>query len=261
MKMKTLFTILTLSSLTLTSCFEQTKTVVVKETSGGGGDAGGGGGWDNGGGGSNGGGTGGGTGSGTGFDTYKYTFRLAGGRNWAPYSGSMSDEFKYMFPTITAAADLFKSDSRLKVRIKLLPQESAPSGTEYCLGRQYPQAEYEHYYTKVKFQLALRDVICPGGNMNNCYLGSPYGHQTVGPISVNGYSPILNLGSMRNISNGSIVSTAVEISNVRSDNACLSNNTEYYCGQSGNDPYAPLKTGSCWEGTLEFATDYTKDIQ
>lgn len=279
MKMKTLFTLLTLSSLTLTSCFEQTKTVVVKETSGGGSDSGGGGGWDNGGGNGNGGGTGGSTGTGStcygdtsdgtgnGYPLRQYTIFVAGEgesphakpentwKPWGNYDNVGASDLRRQdaskWPTIAEAKSFFQSDSKLNVRFKLQSQPNPPSGQEYCYGRRTGSTADANKYTKVKFKVSLRDVNCTGGDANNCTLGGRYQTKTVGPIAVGACSPILQLGALRNVS---AQGTVLEVHEVRTDQTCAFSDSDCEA-----DDF--LRTSSCWEATMQFSTDYTQKFR
>lgn len=263
MKMKTLFSILILSALSLTSCNNEVAKTTNNPSSNDGGTDGGG----SGGGGTNGGGGGtGGDGSnseGT-FPIRSYNILVAGegtgiGGNykpentWKPWgnSDSISETGQSLLPKIVEAKNFFESDSKLDIRFKLLPPPNPPAGVEYCYGRTTGQAGDANEYTKAKFKVSLRDVSCQsGGDSNDCQLGHRYQTRTVGPISVNSRSPVLQMGHLRNVS---AQGTVVEVHDVFTDHNCQYNGENCEANEY-------LRTSSCWEALMEFATDYTQSF-
>lgn len=271
MKKRTIITLMLLSSLSLTSCINNTQTVGSSGGKSSGGDSGsgdsGGDGGSTTGGGTSGGTTGTGGGSTTGstgttgggsFPNNSYTILVAGqgnnmggGANYRPDNvwKPRPSENSYM-PTIQDAKIYFQSDSKLDVRFKLKDQPRNISG-EHCYGRIQGQAADEFPYTKVKFKMSLRDVSCNSSG-SSCSLGSRYQTKDVGPINVGAYSQVYQMGHLRHPNADGVV---VEVHSVETNNQCQS----YPYDQGSNcAPDQYLRAASCWEAVMEFATDYTE---
>ena len=195
-------------------------------------------------------------GSGDGYSLHSFNLMLAGHQSWLPgtYSDSLASE---SMPTITEASLLFRSDSELKVRFKVHSQPYPTAGEEYCYGRAVGQASDTYTYTKLRFRVHLRDVMCDTPdpqNSNNCssgfYLGPRYRTQYIDPVSVNACSPVLDFGAYRN---QTAYGTVVEIDDVKADSTC-----QY------NDTYCPaekiVRQASCWRMTMQVETDYTQSF-
>ncbi|MBC76456.1 MAG: hypothetical protein CME64_10620 [Halobacteriovoraceae bacterium] len=275
MKKKTL--LIALSLFALTSCLSPEATSTSNTTVNSGGDSdggsssGGGSGSGSDGGGSTGGGIGGGTGvtcygsqadgQGDGFPIRQKEFMLAGHTSWKPWNNS--DNYNQLGKdsiwAIDVASNALQSDSRFKFRVKLheQPEPGGSPQTEYCFGRSYPAADDQHLYTKIKFKVSLRDVQCPGGQLDkSCTLGPRYSTETVGPVSVDQCSPIIDFSTKRNFST---YGTVVEIWDVRSDNACQATESSHDCGSDGTR--TQLRRQSCWAATMQISTDYTQDFK
>ena len=174
---------------------------------------------------------------------------LAGHQNWVPGSGGGSS-----YITIQEASYLFQTDSRLRVRLQIKSQPIATAGEEYCYGRTTGQAADPFTYTKLRFKVHLRDVICNSFSANNCVsysLGARYKTQYIDPVSVGSCSPIIELGQLRNTSQ---YGTVIEVEDVRADSTCQYNNT--YCPAE-----KIVRTGACWHMKLQIVTDYTQDFR
>jgi len=197
-------------------------------------------------------------GVGDGASIFTQNVFLAGGQSWAPgnYTNPLATE---TMPSIQNGRLLFQSDSRLKVRFKINSQPIPPQGTseEYCYGRQQGVVD-AFVYTKLKFKLVLRDVLCTNpdpNNNNNClsgfYLGSPYQAQISQPVSVDSCSQVFDLSNLRNQTQ---FGTVVEVTDVRADSTCQYNDT--YCPAE-----QAVRPQSCWHMTMQISTDYTQDLQ
>ncbi|MCO4754321.1 MAG: hypothetical protein KC478_07550 [Bacteriovoracaceae bacterium] len=200
-------------------------------------------------------------GQGDGFALRSKTFMLAGKTSWMPWNNSDTPNQlgKDAMWAIDVASDLLQSDSRLRFRIKLhdQPEPGGSPQTEYCYNRTYPAADDTYTYKKIKLKVSLRDVSCPNGQLDkSCVLGERYATQTIGPVSVDQCSPIIDFGQMRNFSN---FGTVVEMWDVRSDNACQYTGSEHDCGS--DDTRIELRQQSCWSATMQISTDYTQDFK
>lgn len=197
-------------------------------------------------------------GQGDGYSLHYFNLMLAGHQNWVPgtYSNNLATQ---TMPTIAEAGILFRSDSKLKVRLKVHSQPNPTAGEEYCYGRAVGQGSDTYTYTKLRFQVHLRDIICDNdtepSNPNTCQsgfrLGNPYRTQYVDPVSVDSCSPIMDFGAYRS---GSSYGTVVEVNNVQADSDCQLN---------GDHCPADLivRAASCWRMTLQLSTDYTQDFK
>ncbi len=217
----------------------------------------------------NGGGNGGGThtyntcsgtssdGMGDGYAIHSLNLFLAGHQAWLP--GTYSDPLaQQTMPTIKQAGLLFKSDTKLKIRFKVNAQPFPTAGEEYCYGRDTEQPADQYPYTKLRFRVHLRDVICldnpAPANPDNCQsygLGDRYRTQIVEPISEGTCGPIIDLGPIRN---QTVYGTTIEVEDVKADSACQAG-AEYYCPAE-----KIVRAASCWSMTLQVVTDYTQDF-
>ncbi len=196
-------------------------------------------------------------GTGDGYAIHQYNMVLAGHQSWMPgtYSSTLAQE---TMPTLSEASLVFKSDSRLKVRLKVNSQPYPTAGEEYCYGRATGQSADAYNYTKLRFRVHLRDILCDTPdpeNSNNClsgfYLGNRYRTQYIDPVSVDSCSPVIDLGSMRNSTQ---YGTTIEVEDVKADSACQSIGT--YCPAE-----KIVRAASCWSMTLQIVTDYTQNFK
>lgn len=191
-------------------------------------------------------------GQGPGTPIHHFNLFLAGYQDWYPQYNSDSLA-QQTFITPQEASILFSSDSRLRVRLIAKPQPIPPSNETYCYGRNTGSQMIS--YTKLKFDLYLRDVKCSDGSTTTCssgqyVLGPRYGMQTIGPINVNECSQVIDLGNLRNQSN---FGTAVEIAAVKSDQYCQTNGS--FCEAEKN-----IRSIDCWQMTMQVVTDSTQDF-
>ncbi len=195
-------------------------------------------------------------GVGDGYAIHQFSLVLAGHQSWLPgtYGNSMAQE---TMPTIQESSLIFKSDSKLQVRLKVNSQPYPTTGETYCYGRNTNLASDPYPYTKLRFRVHLRDIKCDNpnsSNPNNCdsafYLGNRYRTQYIEPVSVNSCSNIIDVGSMRNQTQWG---TVVEVEDVKADSTCQANGS--YCPAE-----KIVRTGSCWHMTMQISTDYTQSF-
>lgn len=256
-KMMMKYLVLTLILSTLVACTQEqpattTNNTTVNNNGGGTGDTGG---SDTGG--DDGSDTGGGTGSG--YPIHQFDLMLAGHQAWMP--GTYSDpEQQAAMPTIQEASYIFASDTKLQIRFKVNSQPVPTSGETYCYGRKTGSASDPYRYTKLRFRVHLRDIKCDSpssSNPNSCnsgfYLGNRYRTQYIDPpVNVGSYSPIIDIGSMRNQTQWG---TVVEVEDVKSDSDCQYGYSEYNCPSE-----KIVREASCWHMTMQVVTDYTKSF-
>lgn len=199
---------------------------------------------------------------------------MAGGKSWTPGS-SYTYEVSGSDPVIdlTLAKAIFASDSRLKLKFKVLSQPVTDRmSEEYCYGRIVDGAADSFKYQKLKFDVRLRDIIYEfrkiepntsnfftGFYIQDVKLGSPYGSRTIGPIEVGKLSESIDFSRLRNSTSGS---TVVEITNVKSDSDCqyqTSRNDQDRMRASCPSEYL-VREQSCWHLEMYISTDSTQDI-
>lgn len=200
------------------------------------------------------------SGTGTGTPIHEFNLFLAGHQSWMPgyYSSSLAQS---TMPNIEEAGYLFRSDNRLKIKLQMNAQPRPITGEEYCYGRTTGSAADAYDYTKLKFRVSLRDIMCdnphptdPAKCSSQFYLGSRYQSQFFNPINVNSCSSVIDLGSSRNTTQ---YGTVFEVDDVRSDNACQAQSgySEYNCPSK-----QIVRAASCWSMTMQVVTDFTKDF-
>jgi hypothetical protein len=195
-------------------------------------------------------------GQGSGMPIHHWDMMLAGHQPWVPgtYASPLAQS---TMPTVEEASYLFKSDNRLRVRFKILSQPFPTAGEEYCYGRAVGQASDPYNYTKLRFRVKLRDVVCNSVDpqdptkCNSYGLGSPYRYQYIEPTSVGSCSNIIEIGNLRNSTQWG---TVIEVDDVKSDSTCQYNNT--YCPAE-----KIVRAASCWHMKLQIVTDDTQDFQ
>lgn len=197
-------------------------------------------------------------GTGTGAPIYGLELFLAGHQSWIPgtYTNPLATS---TIPTIEEAGYIFRSDGRLKVRLRVNSQPNAVAGEEYCFGRQTGQSADAFRYTKLKFRLSLRDIKCdtphatdPAKCGSQFYLGNRYQTQFTQPIDVGSSSPIFDLSSRRNVTQ---YGTVVEIDDVRSDSDCQFGFSTFNCPSE-----KIVRAASCWSMSMQVVTDFTQDF-
>lgn len=196
-------------------------------------------------------------GQGDGGAIHQLNLTLAGHQSWMP--GTYANAFEQQSNLkIKDSSIIFKSDSRLKIRLKVNSQPFPTAGEEYCYGRAIGQASDPYPYTKLRFRVHLRDILCETPNVQDpsiCdstfKLGDRYRTQIVEPTSVDSCSQVIDLGSMRNQSS---YGTTVEIEDVKADSTCQSNDT--FCPAE-----KIVRAASCWHMTMQVVTDFTQDFK
>ncbi len=195
-------------------------------------------------------------GQGNGTPLHQYEIVMAGGQSWVPGIQSTTDLYGD-FPSILESGLIFPSDNLLRVRFKVKPQPFVPKGQIYCKGRATGQAGDHFKYTKLKFAMHLRDVICNDFNNNgvcvSAQLGPRYKTQFIDAIDQNTCSPIIDIGHIRN-QGPNTIATTVEIDSVRSDSTCQSNGF-------GCPSEIKVRDASCWQMTMQVVTDFTQDFK
>ena len=198
------------------------------------------------------------SGSGNGTPIHELGLFLAGHQSWMPgyYSSSLAQA---TMPNVEEAGYLFRSDSRLKIKLKVNSQPRPPAGEEYCYGRQTGQASDAYRYTKLRFRISLRDIKCDNpdpSDQTNClsqfYLGPRYKMQYTEPIKVDSCTSVIDIGAKRNQTQ---YGTVVEVDDVRSDSDCQYGYSEYNCPSE-----KIVRAASCWSMTMQIVTDFTKDF-
>lgn len=196
-------------------------------------------------------------GQGSGYPIHHFDMLVAGHQSWVP--GDYADPLaQQTMPTLQEASLLFNSDAKLRVRVKIKSQPYPTTGEEYCYGRETGRAADQFVYSKLRFRLHLRDILCDTVDPNDSsscqsgfYLGPRYQSRFIDPVEVSRCSGVIDLGHLRNQTQ---FGTTVEIEDVKADSTCQSNGT--YCPAE-----KVVRTASCWNMTLQVVTDYTQDFK
>ena len=146
------------------------------------------------------------------------------------------------FAVNTYDQNIFLTDSRLKLRVLVLPQPSKGTTDSYGRVCEYARGPY----TKLKFRLNVR-------TKNST---RPFFVRNLSDVPVDGCTEVIEVTNIP-MSNDPFV---VEISNVQWDYSCTyayavnDSNPENYC------PYYNVWNPDCFELALQVSTDYTKDF-
>lgn len=198
------------------------------------------------------------SGTGSGNEIYGLELFLAGHQSWMPgtYSNPLASS---TMPTIEEAGYLFRSDGRLKIKFRVNSQPRPTAGEEYCYGRAIGQASDAFLYTKLRFRISLRDIMCdnphptdPAKCSSQFYLGSRYQIQFTQPINVDSCSSVIDLSSRRNTTQ---YGTVVEVDDVKSDSDCQFGHSTFNCPSE-----KIVRAASCWSISMQVVTDFTKDF-
>lgn len=203
-------------------------------------------------------------GTGPGNSIWHFDLQMAGHQNFYPGILGSNESSQWGLMNIQEGSIAFQTDARLKVRFKIHPQPVAPTGQEYCYGRETGQPSDAFKYNKVKFTVYLRDIL-RHNTTNELIVGNRYQPRYIGPVDASDCSPIVDYSSSRNLSsqdpNYTLVSTAVEIADIRSDSncqECQSTSCQYenfYCPAE-----SIIRAASCWRMTMQISTDITQDF-
>lgn len=186
---------------------------------------------------------------------HQYELIMAGGQSWVPGIED-TDDLYGDFTSILEAGLIFPSDDLLRIRFKIKSQPYVPAGEVYCKGRATGQAGDAYKYTKLKFVMHLRDVICSAYNESGvctaATLGDRYNTQYIDATDQSTCTSIIDVGSSRN-AGANIIATTVEVDQVTADSTCQSNG--YGCPAE-----IKVRDASCWQMTMQVATDFTDDF-
>ena len=194
--------------------------------------------------------------TGSGGPVHEFNMFLAGHQSWVPgtYTNVLAQS---TMPTIREAGILFRSDSRLRIRLQVNSQPFPIAGDEFCFGRQTGQASDANRYTQLRFTVSLRDIMCDTPDPNdqtNClsdfYLGGIYQIIRSSPVNVGSFSDVIDVGARRNSTQ---YGTVVEVSDVRGDITCQANGT--FCPSE-----QIIRRASCWDMRMQVSTDFTQDF-
>lgn len=181
-----------------------------------------------------------------------YNVFLAGGQTWLPRSNTEPLTDTFLSPQEASIA--FQTDGLLRARITVKPQQIAPVNDTYCFGRSTGVAFFP-LYTQLKFDVSLVDITCPGGGTScdpsSYIVGNPYRTQFgVGPVNSESSTEIIDLGQF---ANQGVVATALQISNVRSDQFCASNGS--FCPAE-----RMVRTQDCFNMEVQVQTSFTESL-
>lgn len=191
---------------------------------------------------------------------------MAGQVNWLPGSN-----YTYFVDGSDPVIDLqlaqvlFATDSRLKLRFKVMPQPNTIGmNDEFCYGRNSGVAD-QFQYKKLKFNVRLRNIVKTTffifgiSSFTNTTVSSHYHTRTIGPLDVGSLSEVIDLSLNRDDTS---LGTVVEIANVRADSECqyhTANNDS--ARMAGACPAETLvREQSCWHLEMQVSTNETRDM-
>jgi hypothetical protein len=183
------------------------------------------------------------------YPIFDYDIKRKGQDSWVPGGPNA--------PIITEVMYAMQSDTRYKVRFKILPQPSS------C-GQDPGPASYP-YYSKVRLTLNFHTLKLKNDNSGDFVtpheLNPPFHSMyDLGPFDTNSCSDIINVPHL-NVT-GPVI---IKVTNVKTDFECQ------YSGAAGNPAYqyygwyCPAeqlaRTQSCWNVKMQIANDITDDFQ
>ncbi len=185
------------------------------------------------------------------FPIPDFDIKLRGQTNWKPVWNT-SDPLWPAVPLYTELSTTNSTDTRLKVRFKVLPQPANCTPSPVSGPASYP------YYTKLKFTLKYYKATKTNGVITSVE-STPFYQTEYGPVSVNSCSDIIN------VPHTNMEAVIVEVANVKTDFECQ------YMGMQ-NDPsnyyygwYCPAeklaRTQSCWNMKMQIVNDISDDFQ
>lgn len=183
---------------------------------------------------------------------------MAGGQSWYHgfYPSGTGDLLGNFIQILSGNYGFLAGDARYKVKVTVLDQPtigSTQTGT-YCYGR-INGAQPPFWYTKVRFSVGIRDILCTSADPTNCTsfsIGSRYSNYASNVINV-GSSQVFDFSNVRNRS-ANVVGHAVDVWDVKSDSATC------WSPSSSCNPNLNVNSRSCWSVDLAVATDNTTDL-
>lgn len=183
---------------------------------------------------------------------------MAGGQNWYHgfYPGGTSNLLGTFMQILSGNYGFLAGDARYKVKVTVLdqPTVTGTSNGTVCFGRIAGSQPY-FWYTKLKFNVGIRDIYCTSADPLNCTsfsIGTRY-NSYMSPILSVGSSHVFDFSNLRSRA-PNIVGHSVEVWNVMSDSATCD------APSSSCNPNGLVSNRSCWSVDLAVATDSTTDL-
>jgi hypothetical protein len=185
------------------------------------------------------------------YDLRQGTITIAGGTKYEPdlyVPGSSLSDFTHnnsFFLVSTNDAKAFlETDTKLRVRFRIRPQEKAKAGTAGCFNRTIGGSTVGYGYTKLRFIVGLKGVN-PDGTLTPGLITNP---ETVSGL-IGGCTQTVDFSSdHKRYPNGVVL----VIQDVRSNQGCTY--------PQGCTTMKTVDSKSCWSMDIEASVDGTKDI-
>lgn len=185
-----------------------------------------------------------------------YPIILAGGKTWGPGLNPSGNVSVGVFPSVNEMVAVTKTDTKLRVRFRMLAQPKPTEGQEYCFGRTTGQSADYCPYSKLKLQVGAvpKAVWQDYLNGSNPYLGNymrTVTHDGSNGIAVGKCSVWYDLPHVAG------QDYVIVVKDISSDNEC-----RYQTGlKKPTHPSCPnntvVKSGSCASFEMQVQTDYT----
>ncbi len=177
------------------------------------------------------------------------TITAASTYGYNPLTASNYLNTSAMLLNVQSAKTFFMTDSLLKVRVKVKPQQELTGNASplFCYGRVRPGARIPGY------TLLRYDVKVYGVSASNSlsYLGTA-GTFTTG---VNSCSQAIDLSYFKEVSPTGVVIT---IDNVKANQNCWPSSYNGYASCTSDSHFTAVRSFDCWGVDLEVAADGTK---
>ncbi|MFY7991865.1 MAG: hypothetical protein ACOVP4_01115 [Bacteriovoracaceae bacterium] len=186
-----------------------------------------------------------------------YPIIIAGGQIWGPGLSPTGNVSVGVFPTVNEMVAVTQTDTKLRVRFRMLAQPKPVAGKEYCHGRATGQSADYCPYSKLKLQVGAvpKAVWQQYLSGQNPYLGNYM--RTVTHDGSNGISSG-RCSVWYDLPHVAGQDYVIVVKDISSDNECRYRTglgTPSYNGVCPNN--TALRTASCASLEMQIQTDYT----
>lgn len=185
-----------------------------------------------------------------------YPIIIAGGQTWGPGLNPSGNVSVGVFPTVNEMVAVTQTDTKLRVRFRMLAQPKPTVGKEYCYGRATGQNADYCPYSKLKLQVGAvpKAVWQDHLNGNNPYLGNYM--RTITHDGSNGISSG-RCSVWYDLPHTPGADYVIVVKEISSDNECryqtgLGNTSHVSCPNN-----TVVRAASCTSFEMQIQTDYT----
>ncbi len=186
-----------------------------------------------------------------------YPIIIGGGKVWGPGLNPSGNVSVGVFPSVDEMVAVTQTDTKLRVRFRMLAQPKPTAGKEYCFGRVTKQSADYCTYTKLKLQVGAvpKAVWQSYLNGSNPYLGNYM--RTVSYDGSNGIS-VGRCSVWYDLPHTPGADYVIVVKEITSNNEC-----RYQTGSSSTESHTScpsntvVRSGSCSSFEMQVQTDYT----